>query len=160
MTAAVAAAVTVIGAGGTQTTFFLWAFGTLIVGLTCAVLFVVKRESRQGSSARGALVVGLGCVAAFFAAAPLHRVFVNESRSRGNAIAVALNAHAAREGLFPASLDELVPRDLDEVPETAAGWFAHEPFGYWPSGGDFRLFFRSDFSRCERTSATPWQWWD
>jgi len=136
-------------------------FAAAFVGLLmCILIFAIKCGTGKPGAARATLVVLLGLCAGAAAAGIIARALVGETRDRGDAIAAALKAYSLREGRLPESLDDLVPGDLQEIPTPAFGIFTEGRFGYWPNGGDYRLFFTHGYSRMERTSTTAWRWWD
>lgn len=67
--------------------------------------------------------------------------FVTESEARGDSLVGALKRYNADHGHFPKSLNDLVPKYIQQVRPPVAG---NKKWDYWTSGEKFSLRFADD----------------
>lgn len=102
--------------------FFIVAF----LGVPIGALYSIVRPTRQNWLIVGHLVLaGLSAVMSIVVYAQLQKLGARRAAERGGAIIRAIHDYAAVEGALPASLADLVPRELDAIPETGMVGYPH-----------------------------------
>jgi hypothetical protein len=95
-----------------------------IIGVPIGVLFSAFRPTRQNWLVVTQLAItGIAAVLSIFLYAQLQKTGARRATQQGEVIVEAIRAYEVKTGELPASLDELVPRELESIPETGMGGF-------------------------------------
>ena len=98
-----------------------------VVGVLVALVFAVRRKWRRAAVA---LLVATISAVALVTQSEIGDRQEARAQERGDLLAQALESHKARTGAYPASLDQLTPRELPTVLDTGIGAWRKQPFLY------------------------------
>ena len=94
------------------------------LGVPIGVLFSLIRPTRQNWLVVGHLVLAVAAaMMSVFLYVQLQRLGARKAADRGEVIIHAIRNYEAEVGVLPASLADLVPRELDSIPETGMAGF-------------------------------------
>jgi len=121
------------------------------------LLWGILRRRPRAQQIGAAMV--LGAMAGFFVAARIGNRQEQDSRARGDRLAVALDGYRTAHGDVPGSLQDLVPAFMPAVPPTCMGVFVQRPYFYARLGpSSYRLSFETQaWCVCERGAEGGWR---
>jgi hypothetical protein len=142
-----------------------WYYDAKLIAMLCVVavmwqlarlLYYLVRWNRSGLVAGGIRL--LFWVAATASAMTALDYYGKLTRERGDALVTALQAHRAREGVYPKELEALVPRYIAAIPAAALWPSREQKFKYRLSENNFRLMYVSGFRMASEYDSETSKW--